>query len=376
MRLVEAAAFDFRFQAQQPMRMPGYMGTAWRGGFGRAQRRAACITGLPVCSGCPFLAACVYPYIFGTPPGTEGLEGGRRRGRVSTFRNTAAARRADTRPQLRHFMTITLPQVIRRRPRQVPARRTGTRPGPDQTIVWQPPPTPRVRATGRGTDGTPPISPRDGRRRSCPSASPPNPAGLPKPTPPPAGGARLRAAPSGAGRGRAPLGDANGSRWGSRRLHPANPQHPPRGPQQRQPARRPRIEGGEPLCARSRRRHLGDHSRQAQASFLVPYDRLRSADDEGQPGNAAHPIAKAAVRKVQWLAGGSREMLPQFDPRQLRPSPARKPAIACAEDRKRSFFRLLHPVRQPRPQGCFCRRSIARSPFPAPGLPGRRIRRP
>jgi hypothetical protein len=54
------------------MRMPGYMGSAWRGGFGRALRRAACVTGLPTCPGCPFEASCVYPYLFETAPGGTG----------------------------------------------------------------------------------------------------------------------------------------------------------------------------------------------------------------------------------------------------------------------------------------------------------------
>jgi hypothetical protein len=66
------AAFDFRFRARQQMRMPGYMGSAWRGGFGRALRRAACVTGLPTCPGCPFEASCVHPYLFETAPGGEG----------------------------------------------------------------------------------------------------------------------------------------------------------------------------------------------------------------------------------------------------------------------------------------------------------------
>jgi hypothetical protein len=54
------------------MRMPGYMGSAWRGGFGRALRRAVCITGLNTCPGCQFEASCVYPYLFETAPGGEG----------------------------------------------------------------------------------------------------------------------------------------------------------------------------------------------------------------------------------------------------------------------------------------------------------------
>jgi hypothetical protein len=69
---LEVAAFDFRFRARAPMRMPGYMGSAWRGGFGRARRRAVCVTGLPTCPGCPFEASCVYPYLFETAPGGEG----------------------------------------------------------------------------------------------------------------------------------------------------------------------------------------------------------------------------------------------------------------------------------------------------------------
>jgi CRISPR-associated endoribonuclease Cas6 len=72
MHPVEVAAFDFRFRARQQMRMPGYMGSAWRGGFGRALRRAVCVTGLPTCPGCPFEASCVYPYVFETAPGGEG----------------------------------------------------------------------------------------------------------------------------------------------------------------------------------------------------------------------------------------------------------------------------------------------------------------
>ena len=51
--------------------MPGYMGSAWRGGFGRALRRAVCVTGLPSCPGCRFEASCVYPYLFETAPGGE-----------------------------------------------------------------------------------------------------------------------------------------------------------------------------------------------------------------------------------------------------------------------------------------------------------------
>ena len=71
MRPLEVAALDFHFRARQQMRMPGYMGSAWRGGFGHALRRAVCVTGLPTCPGCLFEASCVYPYLFETAPGGE-----------------------------------------------------------------------------------------------------------------------------------------------------------------------------------------------------------------------------------------------------------------------------------------------------------------
>jgi hypothetical protein len=71
-QLLQIAGHEFRFAARAPMRMPGYSGSAWRGGFGRALRRAVCITGLETCPGCRFQASCVYPYVFETPPGAEG----------------------------------------------------------------------------------------------------------------------------------------------------------------------------------------------------------------------------------------------------------------------------------------------------------------
>jgi hypothetical protein len=68
---LDVAACDFRFRARGAMRLPGYMSSARRGGFGRALKRAVCITGLPTCPGCPFEQSCVYPYLFETAPGGE-----------------------------------------------------------------------------------------------------------------------------------------------------------------------------------------------------------------------------------------------------------------------------------------------------------------
>lgn len=41
-----------------------YLGSAWRGAFGRALRRSACITNLPSCENCALLERCVYPRTF------------------------------------------------------------------------------------------------------------------------------------------------------------------------------------------------------------------------------------------------------------------------------------------------------------------------
>ena len=47
----------------------GFLGSAWRGAFGHALRRAACITGLPPsCDNCALLRSCVYPYTFESRP--------------------------------------------------------------------------------------------------------------------------------------------------------------------------------------------------------------------------------------------------------------------------------------------------------------------
>ena len=49
-----------------------YLGSAWRGAFGRALRRSACITNLPSCENCVLLERCVYPRTFEKrPPANE-----------------------------------------------------------------------------------------------------------------------------------------------------------------------------------------------------------------------------------------------------------------------------------------------------------------
>lgn len=65
------ARYRFTFRMQENLRLPDYAGSLLRGQFGAALRRTACLTGAPVCKGCPLLATCPYPEIFETPPPAE-----------------------------------------------------------------------------------------------------------------------------------------------------------------------------------------------------------------------------------------------------------------------------------------------------------------
>lgn len=63
------ARYRLKFRATEPVRLPSYSGSAWRGAFGRALKRLACVTREPACPDCLLYRSCVYPYVFETPPG-------------------------------------------------------------------------------------------------------------------------------------------------------------------------------------------------------------------------------------------------------------------------------------------------------------------
>ncbi len=64
------ARYRLRFRADDANLLAGrYLGSAWRGAFGHALRRAVCIMGLPPsCDECALLASCVYPRTFENRP--------------------------------------------------------------------------------------------------------------------------------------------------------------------------------------------------------------------------------------------------------------------------------------------------------------------
>jgi hypothetical protein len=60
----------FRFRAIDPIRLPGYSGSAWRGLLGQSLRQTVCVTREPSCDGCLLLSQCVYSTFFESPPKT------------------------------------------------------------------------------------------------------------------------------------------------------------------------------------------------------------------------------------------------------------------------------------------------------------------
>ena len=58
----------FRFQAQAPLQLPAYTGSAWHGLLGHALRRGVCVTGQRTCGGCLLTGSCAYAVLFESPP--------------------------------------------------------------------------------------------------------------------------------------------------------------------------------------------------------------------------------------------------------------------------------------------------------------------
>lgn len=62
------AVYRLDFTAQDPIRLPAYAGSAWRGVFGHSLKRLVCVTREPACPPCLLYRSCVYPHVFETPP--------------------------------------------------------------------------------------------------------------------------------------------------------------------------------------------------------------------------------------------------------------------------------------------------------------------
>lgn len=63
-----AARLHLHGSVERRIDFPDFAGSALRGAFGHALRRAACVTGQRECKPCPLYRRCAYPAIFETPP--------------------------------------------------------------------------------------------------------------------------------------------------------------------------------------------------------------------------------------------------------------------------------------------------------------------
>lgn len=57
----------FALKALDPIRLPPYAGSAWRGLLGHGLRRSVCVTHQPVCDGCMLRQTCLYSTFFESP---------------------------------------------------------------------------------------------------------------------------------------------------------------------------------------------------------------------------------------------------------------------------------------------------------------------
>jgi hypothetical protein len=57
----------FLLEAQEPVALPNYAGSAWRGLLGHGLRRLVCVTRQPTCDGCMLRYTCLYSTFFETP---------------------------------------------------------------------------------------------------------------------------------------------------------------------------------------------------------------------------------------------------------------------------------------------------------------------
>lgn len=73
--MLELSHIDLRYRATRDVLASACGGSAWRGSFGHALRRAVCVTGLPECGTCPMRASCIYVELFETmpPSGNHGM---------------------------------------------------------------------------------------------------------------------------------------------------------------------------------------------------------------------------------------------------------------------------------------------------------------
>jgi CRISPR-associated endoribonuclease Cas6 len=68
---IEYKQFAFRLTANEPLILPAYKGSTFRGGFGYAFKRVVCAIRDKECPDCLLKEKCIYSYVFETPPPSD-----------------------------------------------------------------------------------------------------------------------------------------------------------------------------------------------------------------------------------------------------------------------------------------------------------------
>jgi len=65
------ARLSFELEALDPISLPSYKGSTFRGGFGHAFKKSSCALRLRECDSCLLREKCAYSYVFETPPPSD-----------------------------------------------------------------------------------------------------------------------------------------------------------------------------------------------------------------------------------------------------------------------------------------------------------------
>ena len=106
--MLPTLSLDLVFQAIDPVEIPAFSGSVWRGAFGYALKRVACVMRLQPCEGCPLETSCVYTQIFDTRPVREQGLFGRVSRAPHPFALAPVADRASLLPGERFGLRVTL----------------------------------------------------------------------------------------------------------------------------------------------------------------------------------------------------------------------------------------------------------------------------
>jgi len=63
----QLAKFSFNLKAQEPIHLPSYKGSTFRGAFGHTFKKIVCACRSETCDNCPLKEKCIYSYVSDLP---------------------------------------------------------------------------------------------------------------------------------------------------------------------------------------------------------------------------------------------------------------------------------------------------------------------